>query len=167
MRASLHFTAWNLTGSGNLWTQSWWPRDWPPCCYSHTPGQKFWLFLWLISANAHLALYCWWLLLSFVDNFCKQFGPRSGLTICRSWSGSKQFGNAETDSVLEHFEKLILKKSQQTRTKVWKIIQHTKSERVNLHKCDDWWVPILCFQLIWCANSEDSIRSRNGGGGSF
>ena len=31
--------------------------------------------------------------ISFVkgDNLCKQFGPRSGLTECQPWSGSKMF----------------------------------------------------------------------------
>ena len=31
------------------------------------------------------------LLVPFVDNLCKQFGPRSGPTKCLAWSGSKQF----------------------------------------------------------------------------
>ena len=32
-----------------------------------------------------------YLLVLSADNFCKQFGPRSGLTKCRAWSGSKLF----------------------------------------------------------------------------
>ena len=35
-----------------------------------------------------LTLY---LLVSSADNLCKQFGPRSGLTTCRAWYGSKLF----------------------------------------------------------------------------
>ena len=31
------------------------------------------------------------LLVSSADNLCKQFGPRSGLTNCQAWSGSKLF----------------------------------------------------------------------------
>ena len=31
------------------------------------------------------------LLVSSADNLCKQFGPRSGPTKCRAWSGSKLF----------------------------------------------------------------------------
>ena len=31
------------------------------------------------------------LLMSSADNFWKQFGPRSGQTYCRVWSGSKLF----------------------------------------------------------------------------
>ena len=32
-----------------------------------------------------------YLLVSSANNLCKQFGPRSGPTICRAWSGSKLF----------------------------------------------------------------------------
>ena len=32
-----------------------------------------------------------YLLVSSAENFCKQFGPRSGLTNCRAWSGPKLF----------------------------------------------------------------------------
>ena len=44
------------------------------------------------------------------DNFCKQFGPRSGPTQCGAWSGSKLFdtdGIPERSEVSEkvHFEK--------------------------------------------------------------
>ena len=49
------------------------------------------------------------------DDFChllitlaKQFGPRSGPTECRSWSGSKPFDTLIAD---EFFKKVILKKS--------------------------------------------------------
>ena len=31
-------------------------------------------------------------IVSSADNPCKQFGSRSGLTICRAWSGSRLFG---------------------------------------------------------------------------
>ena len=35
---------------------------------------------------------------SFANKLCKQFGPRSGQTVCRSGSGSKLF---DSDSVPE------------------------------------------------------------------
>ena len=38
------------------------------------------------------------LLVSSADNLCKQFAPRSGLTKCQAWSGSKLF---DTDGILE------------------------------------------------------------------
>ena len=34
----------------------------------------------------------------YADNLCKQFGPRSGPTTCRAWSGSKLF---DTQMVLK------------------------------------------------------------------
>ena len=35
--------------------------------------------------------HCKWRILSSAENLCKLFGPRSGPTLCRSWSGSKLF----------------------------------------------------------------------------
>ena len=52
---------------------------------------------------------------TFADNLCKQFGPRSGLTECLSWSGSKLFDTL--CSWKDFLKKLILKevsKQQQT-----------------------------------------------------
>ena len=53
------------------------------------------------------------LLVSSADNFCKQFGPRSGPTKCRAWSGSNLF---DTQMVFkkEFFEKVDFEKSKQT-----------------------------------------------------
>ena len=45
--------------------------------------------------------------------FCKQFGPRSGPTKCRAWSGSKLF-DMLTVFLKEFFEKVDFKKNQQT-----------------------------------------------------
>ena len=53
----------------------------------------------------------WWLL-SAADNLCKQFGPRSGQTFCRAWSGSKLFDTDDTDDIPERLfwkKKIILK----------------------------------------------------------
>ena len=58
----------------------------------------------LIFLNIYLQVFS-------ADNFRKQFGPRSGPTKCRAWSGSKLF---DTLMVLE---KLILKKVNQQTTK--------------------------------------------------
>ena len=43
--------------------------------------------------------------MSSVDNFCTHFGPRSGPTWCRAWSGSKLF-----DTLMVFLKKVILKK---------------------------------------------------------
>ena len=49
--------------------------------------------------------------LSSADNLCKQFGPRSGPTECRSRFGSKPFDTL-TVFLKEFFEKVNLEKSQ-------------------------------------------------------
>ena len=58
-----------------------------------------------------LTLYC--LLVLSGDNFCKQFGPRSGLTKHRACSGPKLF---DTNGIQKKNlgKKMILKKNQQT-----------------------------------------------------
>ena len=78
------------------------------CCY-HKRNTQIW-HPKLFSTDKHLTLSVLGWLLSSVENFCKQFGSRSGLTICRSWSGSKLL---DTLIVLakEFLKKLILKNS--------------------------------------------------------
>ena len=58
--------------------------------------EKFWPYMLLVpkhctvhlnSEPGHLITLC--LLVSSADNFCKQFGPRSGPTKCWAWSGSQ------------------------------------------------------------------------------
>ena len=65
-------------------------------------------------------------LVSCDDNLCKQFGPRSGLTWCRAWSGSELF-----DSLMvflkEFFEKVDFEKNQQT----------TKKKKKNYPACKE------------------------------
>ena len=58
------------------------------------------------------------------DNFCKQFGPRSGPTECRSWSGS----NCLSSYIV--FLKEIFEKNPQTAKKACKISQYAKSLKV-------------------------------------
>ena len=60
------------------------------------------------------------------DYLCKQFGPRSGSTKCRAWSGSKLF---DTPMVFlkEFCKKVEFEKNQQTTKKAWKITQEAKS----------------------------------------
>ena len=53
------------------------------------------------------------LLVSSVDNLCKQFGPRSGLTTCRAWSGFKLFDTLMV-FLKEFFENVDFEKNQQT-----------------------------------------------------
>ena len=66
-----------------------------------------------------------YLLLSSAANLCKQFGPRSGQTKYRSWSGFKQFDTLNV--FLKYFlEKVNFEKTQQTTTKAWKNTQHAK-----------------------------------------
>ena len=62
----------------------------------------------------HLTLY---LLASSADNFCKQFGPRSGPTKCRALSGSKLFDTLMV-FLKEFFKKVDFEKYQQTKKKM-------------------------------------------------
>ena len=50
-------------------------------CTVHTENLK--------SEGSRIITLC--LLVSSTDNICKQFGPRSGLTLSRAWYGSKLF----------------------------------------------------------------------------
>ena len=50
------------------------------------------------------------------DNFCKKFGPRSGATQCRAWSGSKLFDILMV-FLKEFFETVDFEKKQQTTKK--------------------------------------------------
>ena len=61
----------------------------------------------------YLTLY---LLESSADNFCKQFGPRSGSTKCLALSGSKLFDTLVV-FLKEFFKKVDFEKYQQTTTK--------------------------------------------------
>ena len=63
----------------------------------------------LIMAKNVLTLY---LLVSSSDNFCKQFGPRTGPTKCEAWSLSKLFDTL-TVFLKEFFEKYDIEKIQQ------------------------------------------------------
>ena len=69
------------------------------------------------------------ILMSSADNFCKQFGPRSGLTERRDISGSKLFDTLIV-FLKELFEKVDFEKSQQTTKNVGKF---PRGQRVN--KC--------------------------------
>ena len=53
--------------------------------------------IWKASPRKSSTLYQ---LASSADNICTQFGPRSGLTKCQSWSGSKLF---DTDGIPDFF----------------------------------------------------------------
>ena len=59
--------------------------------------------------------------MSSADNLCKQFGPRSGATKCRAWSGSKLFDTLMV-FLKEFFEKVAFEKSQQTTKKHAKLL---------------------------------------------
>ena len=56
------------------------------------------------------------------DNFCKQFGSRSGPTKGRAWSGSKLF-DTQMIFLTDSFRKVDFEKKQQTTKKHAKISQ--------------------------------------------
>ena len=60
------------------------------------------------------------ILVSSADNLCKQFGPRSGLTKCRVWSGSKLCDTLMV-SLIEFLRKLLFKKKTAGKKKTCKI----------------------------------------------
>ena len=69
-------------------------------------------------------------LTSSADNLCKQFRPRSSLTECRSWSGSKQFDTLKV-FLKEFFEEVNFEKTQQTTTRA---CQSPSMQRVKCQK---------------------------------
>ena len=92
------------------------------------------------------------LILSSTDNFCNQFGPRSGQTQCLAWSGFKPF-----DTLIVFLKEFFWKKSQQT-TKYFKpgteshdyfadpqnIDQNSMYRSNSCHKLVMYWYP-LCL----------------------
>ena len=60
--------------------------------------------------------------MSSADNFCKQFGPRSSMTRCWAWSGSKLFDTLMV-FLKEFFEKVHSENSQQTTIKSFCLFQ--------------------------------------------
>ena len=70
-------------------------------------------YLRLLWSNYSVTHY---LLVAFANNFCKQFGPRSGPTECGAWSGSNLF-DAQMVFLKEFFEKADFEKNQQTAKK--------------------------------------------------
>ena len=97
------------------------------------------------SANFLVALLTLYLLVSSrsADNYCKQFGPRSGPTERRSSSGSKMF---DTDLIIflkKKSKKLVLKKIQQT----------TKKARENIPKGKE-----LCLKKYSQGNTYQPIQ---------
>ena len=89
--------------------------------------------------------------LSSADNLCKQFGPRSGPTECRSWSGSKLFDTLIV-FLKEFFEKVDFEKNQQTTTK----------NHENYPACKDLVISwLLIFLLICLFVLFDSLRPIN------
>ena len=60
--------------------------------------------------------------MSSADNFCEQFGPRSGPTKCRAWSGSNLFDTLMV-FLKEFFKKLDFEKKSADDQNPWKITQ--------------------------------------------
>ena len=87
---------------------------------------------WICSIDVTLTLY---LLVLYADNFCKQFGPRSGPTKRRASSGSNQF-DTQMKFQKEILKKLILKKNQQTSKKSMKNFPGGKA----LKMTDGFWI---------------------------
>ena len=72
------------------------------------------------------------------DNLCKQFGPRSGPTKCRAWSGSKLFNNLMV-FLKEFFKKVDFEKNLQTTKKHPKLPSRQRAKllfTVNILKFD-------------------------------
>ena len=74
----------------------------------------------VLLTTIHLMFPCRCHILPSAENLCKQFGPRSGPTECRSWSGSKPFDTLIV-FLKECIKKVDFEKRQQTTTKAWKI----------------------------------------------
>ena len=65
------------------------------------------------------------LLVSHADNFCKQFGPRSGMTKCHAQSGTKLF---DTQMVfLKEFSQIDFEKKKFSKPQKSKITQEAKT----------------------------------------
>ena len=64
--------------------------------------------------------------MSSADNFGKQFGPRSGPTNRRAWSGSKLF-DILIVFLKEFFWKINFEKKSADDKKAWKITQYAMS----------------------------------------
>ena len=83
-----------------------------------------------VQTTIHLSAYfnsC--LLVSSAASLCKQFGPRSGPTKCRTWFRSTLF---DTDDTLkEFFEKDDFEKNQQTTKKNVKLLSMQRVKHTN------------------------------------
>ena len=95
------------------------------------------LILSILLCSVHYILFKWnelfpsyWRLLSPAHNLCKQFWPRSGLTKCQAWSGSKLF-NTLMILLKEFFEKGDYLK---------KIYRHQKKKHANFHIQHVFWL---------------------------
>ena len=67
--------------------------------------------------------------MSSADNFCKQFGPRSGPTECRAWSWSKMFDTLMV-FLIEIFKKVDFEKDHQTTKKNAKFPRTEEAELI-------------------------------------
>ena len=82
------------------------------------------------------------------DNFCKQFGPRSGLIKCQAGSGSKLFDTLMV-FLKEFLEKVDFeKKSADGKKNLAKITQKAKSYTVSNDKCFKNDMHILFVMLV-------------------
>ena len=79
------------------------------------------------------------------DNFCKQFGPNSGLTKGPAWSGSKLF-----DALKELFEKVHFEKKSAKRQRLVQNFPECRSNRPCLYYST---LYIFCF--FYAANFEN------------
>ena len=67
-------------------------------------------FGWKSEKIRNMYILTCYLLVSSADNFCKQFGPWSGPTKRRTWSGSNQF-DTQMVFLKDFFEKVNLEKN--------------------------------------------------------
>ena len=79
------------------------------------------------------------LLMSFADNLCKQFGPRSGPTESRACSGSNVFATLMV-FLKEFFKNVNFHKKSADDKKACQITQHSKS----CYRCS-----VVCIVFLW------------------
>ena len=99
---------------------------------------------------SHLLTLC--LLVSSADNLSKRFGPRSGQTFCRAWSGSKLLTLWWYSWKIFLGKKLILKKigKRQKQEKLHSM-QRVNYNRENKNR------RITCQFVSWCSTSQSTF----------
>ena len=103
--------------------------------------------------NMDFTLY---LLVSSSDNLCKQFGPRSGPTKCRAWSGSKLF-----DTLMVFIKEFFIKVDFEKISRRQKSMQNIPACRVKVHSARvlNSNSPTSCVLFGWYGSSSVSSKA--------